>query len=376
MGSCIHARCVLTRSYGSGGREAARAEILRSCPRVGRQQPRHPGSVRLVENDIPVLASGLLRVDGPHSIYWEESGNHSGIPCLFLHGGPGGTLARGGYRRRFDLRKARVVGIDQRGCGRSIPNVMTAGYNLAENTTTELIRDIEAVREHLGIDRWLINGVSWGSTLAMAYAIKHPERVSGIVLFAVTVTDRCQVDWITDRVQMVYPEAWNRLVSFAERELRGFDRRDARVVDAYAELMRSDDMDLLARASMEWCIWEDQHISVGTGDLSLDPKWLDSAFRMAFARLVTHYWSHDAFLPESILDQTASISHIPLTMIHGRRDVSGPARFPWELHQRHENSELIMVEDEGHGGAKMVKEWTAANDRHLSRIASIASGPN
>ncbi|MBA2324084.1 MAG: alpha/beta fold hydrolase [Pseudonocardiales bacterium] len=149
---------------------------------------------------VEVRSSGLLAVDGVHEVYWEESGNSNGIPALYLHGGPGGTLGAGGYRTKFDPSRFRIIGLDQRGCGRSTPRVTALGYDLSQNTTSILINDIEMVREHLHVDRWLVNGVSWGSTLALAYAQAHPERVRGIVLMAVTTTDRFQVDWITETV--------------------------------------------------------------------------------------------------------------------------------------------------------------------------------
>jgi proline iminopeptidase len=188
-----------------------------------------------------VRSSGLLPVDGVHEIYWEESGNSHGIPALYLHGGPGGSLNEGGYRTKLDPSRFRIIGLDQRGCGRSTPRVTAPGYDLSQNTTSILIDDIEKVREHLRVDRWLVNGVSWGSTLALAYAQTHPERVSGIVLMAVTTTDRFQVDWITEAVGAIYPEAWDRLVSHAEQASIGYRRGEDRLIEAYARLMSHAD---------------------------------------------------------------------------------------------------------------------------------------
>jgi proline iminopeptidase len=179
-------------------------------------------------------ASGLLGVGGGHEIYWEESGRADGIPAIYLHGGPGGTLGTGNYRTKFDPSLFRIVALDQRGCGLSTPHVTAQGYDLGANTTARLVGDIEQLREHLGVDRWLVNGVSWGSTLALAYAQAHPERVLGVVLMAVTTTDRFQVDWITETVGAIFPEAWDRLAGYAEAAGVGYCRGRGRLVEAYA----------------------------------------------------------------------------------------------------------------------------------------------
>lgn len=159
----------------------------------------------------------MLAVDDVHRIYWEESGRPDGIPALYLHGGPGSGLGPGGYRMKFDPDRFRTVGFDQRGCGRSTPLATGPGYDLTRNTTQHLIADIEALREHRGVDRWLVNGVSWGSTLALAYAQAHPGRVTGLVLTAVTAGSRFEIDWITETVGALYPEAWDRVATHAER---------------------------------------------------------------------------------------------------------------------------------------------------------------
>lgn len=196
-----------------------------------------------------VRESGLLDAGRGHRIYWEESGQRDGIPAVYLHGGPGGTLGAGGYRARFEPAVFRIVGLDQRGCRRSLPHVTAAGYDLRQNTTAELIEDLERLRAHLGIERWLLNGVSWGSTLALAYAQTHPDRVLGIVLVAVTTTDRFQVDWITETVGAIFPEAWDRLAKHAERAGIGYHRGEGRLIDAYARLMTDSDPQVRDAAS-------------------------------------------------------------------------------------------------------------------------------
>ena len=160
---------------------------------------------------------GMLDVTDGNTVYWEEWGSAKGVPALYLHGGPGGTLGAGRYRERCDLGRTRLVGFEQRGCGRSTPHASDPRVSLAGNTTAALVGDIERLRTHLGIEAWIVNGVSWGSTLALAYAQAHPERVLGVVLFAVTTTSRREVNWITEGVGAIFPEAWDRFARHAER---------------------------------------------------------------------------------------------------------------------------------------------------------------
>jgi proline iminopeptidase len=316
-----------------------------------------------------VRASGLLPVGAGHEIYWEESGEPGGIPAVYLHGGPGGTLGTGNYRAKFDPSRFRIVGFDQRGCGRSTPHVTAPGYDLGVNTTAHLVRDIEVLREHLRVDRWMVNGVSWGSTLALAYAQAHPERVLGVVLMAVTTTDRFQVDWITETVGAIFPEGWDRLAGHAETAGIGYRRGAGRLVEAYAQLLTHSDPQVREAASRAWVDWEDEHISIGSGGAVRNPRWDDDEYRQAFATLVTHYWANDAFLTPPILEQMERLDGIPGTLIHGRRDVSGPAVIAWRLHRSWPDSELLLYEEEGHGGPAMVENWCASNTRHADRIS-------
>ncbi len=317
-----------------------------------------------------VRRSGLLDVGDGQEVYWEESGAADGVPAVYLHGGPGGTLGTGSYRAKFDPSRFRVVGFDQRGCGRSRPHVTAPGYDLALNTTPHLIGDVETLREDLGVERWLVNGVSWGSTLALAYAQAHPERVLGVVMMAVTTTDRFQVDFIAETVGAVYPEAWDRLAGHAEAAGIGYCRGQGRLVDAYAHLMTHPDPAVRDGASRAWAEWEDEHISIGAGRLARNPRWEDDEYRHVFATLVTHYWAYDGFMAPSLLDpdRMGRLAGIPATLIHGRRDVSGPAVVAWWLHRAWPGSELIIDEGEGHGGVAMVEAWCDANSRHADRL--------
>lgn len=291
--------------------------------------------------------SGLLSVADGNEIYWEISGNPEGKPALYLHGGPGGGLRTGSYRRHFDPQRYRIVGIDQRGCGQSRPLATDALGELHRNTAQSLIEDIEAVRRHLEIETWLVSGVSWGTTLALAYAQAHSDRVSELVLVAVTTTSREEVNWITDGVRRIFPESWQRFEQASGR------RDGERIVDAYARRLATGDMQDRLKAARAWNDWESTHVS-------LDPNWvpIDQRFGeeqgLAFATLVTHYWSNDGFLRngKEILRRVSAIGHIPAVLIHGRRDISGPVITAWRLHKHWPASRLCIVESEGHGGSQ------------------------
>ncbi len=283
----------------------------------------------------------LDRPDGAR-IHWEESGNPTGRPALYLHGGPGSGLGAGGYRQRFDPEVYRIIGLDQRGCGRSTPWAIDDLGSLDRNTTAALIEDVEALRRHLGVERWLLHGVSWGSTLALAYALKHPERVTEVVLVAVTTGSRREVDWITEGVGSVFPEAWARFTADVPAGVRP--------VEHHARLLRSSDPAVRDAAADSWDTWESTHVS-------LDPAWrpgqlhADPRDRRNFATLVTHYWANDCFLdPDEVLRRAGELAGIPGVLVHGRRDVSGPVITPWLLHRAWPGSRLEVVEDEGHGG--------------------------
>ena len=301
---------------------------------------------------------GLLTVADGEQIYWETSGHPAGRPALYLHGGPGSGLKTGGYRRHFDGARYRIVGIDQRGCGRSRPLATSDLGRLSGNTTRALIADIEAVRRYLGIERWLVSGISWGTTLALAYAQRHPDRVSALVLAAVTTTSRDEVTWITETVGRVFPEAWQ---AFAEASGR---RGDERIVEAYARRLAGSDAADRRRAVRDWMAWEETHVSLDPfsppGQRPADPE-RDAVF----ATLVTHYWANDGFLrgPEAILAGMDRLGTIPGVLIHGRRDVSGPTVTAWQLHRLWPASRLCIVEAEGHGGPGIAARMREATDR-------------
>lgn len=308
---------------------------------------------------IEPFKTGRLRVPDGNEVYWEASGNPEGKAALYLHGGPGGGIGTG-YRRHFDSEKFLIVSFEQRGCGRSLPLVTDAGANLATNTTQTIISDIEELREHLAVSTWLVVGVSWGTALALAYAQSHPDRVSELVLALIHVPSDFQVEWATEHMRRIFPREWSEFEAAAHRS------PGQRLIDAYYERITHPDQEVRESAAIAWCKWEDVHIS-------LDPKSYpnsrceDPEFRMVFATLVIHYWRNGAFLSERpILDHMDRISHIPGVLIHGRWDISSPLESAWELHHRWPNSQLIVIDDEGHGGPKMVNEINSAVSRFQS----------
>jgi len=313
--------------------------------------------------DIEPYDSGLLDVGDGHLVYWETCGNPEGKPAVVLHGGPGSGAAPG-WRRCFDPAAYRIVLFDQRGCGRSTPAASDPVVDLTTNTTHHLLADIERLRRHLGIDTWLVLGGSWGSTLGLAYAEKHPERVSEIVLFSVVTTTRREVEWVTRDMGRVFPAEWARFragVPAAER--------DGSLVEAYSRLLHHPDPAVRDRAAKDWCTWEDTHVATG-GDHQPDPRYEDPTFRMTFARLVTHYWRHAAWLADGVLLREAGkLAGIPGVLVHGRRDVSGPPDIAWHLAQAWPDSTLHLIDDAGHGAGHsgMSEAVINATDRFAKR---------
>ena len=296
---------------------------------------------------------GMLDVGDGNSIYWECSGNPRGFPAVYIHGGPGAGCTPGA-RRYFDPERYRVILFDQRGCGRSRP-LLSEKSQLQTNTTQHLIRDLETLREHLSIERWVMLGISWGTTLALAYAQAYPQHVAALVLACLTTTSRREVDWITSGVGCMFPQQWERFAGHIPPSLKG-----ERIVDAYAELLFDDDPSVCATAAAEWCVWEDAHVSLAPGSMP-NPRFADPEFRLRFARFVTHYWRHAAFLEdEQLLRNAALLNGIPGVLIHGRYDISSPLETAWRLHKAWATSELRVLDDAGHGRGSMPARVIAA----------------
>ena len=287
-------------------------------------------------------AEGLVDVGDGHRVWWCESGNPRGVPALVLHGGPG-SGSNPSWRTVFDPARYRIVQFDQRGCGRSTPSAADV-VDLSTNTTAHLVADVELLREHLRIGRWLVRGASWGVTLALAYAQAHPERVRAMVLSAVATTTPGEVEWVTREVGRVFPREWEEF-----RDGVPPRDRDGNLAAAYGRLLHSPDAAVREAAARSWCAWEDVHVSLVPG-YRPDPRYRDPVFRLVFARLVTHYWANAAFLGErELLDGMHRLAGVPGVLVHGRLDVSSPLRTAWDLHRAWPGSELVVV-DGGHGG--------------------------
>lgn len=297
--------------------------------------------------EIEPFEQGMLDTGDGHQVYWEACGNPNGIPALFLHGGPG-SGASPGQRRFFDPATYRAILFDQRGAGRSRPLANESDADLSTNTTQHLIADIEALRALHGIDRWVILGVSWGTTLALAYAQAYPAHVRGLVLGLVTTTSRREVEWVTEDMARIFPREWDRFATAVDVRYRGL-----RLIDAYAAMLRDPDPAIRAHAAREWCVWEDVHVSLAPGHQP-SPRYQDPEFSLLFATLVTHYWSNHAFLGEDqLLRDGAKLNDIPGYMIHGRYDVSSPLQTVWELSKRWTTSQLTVMQEAGHGGVDL-----------------------
>jgi proline iminopeptidase len=312
--------------------------------------------------DIEPYENGLLDVGDRQQLYWETCGNPDGKPAVVLHGGPGSGCTTG-HRRYFDPKAYRIVLFDQRGAGRSKPRVGPL-TDLSANTTEYLIADLERLREHLGIDRWLVWGFSWGVTLGLAYAERHPSRVSELVLGSVTMTRPADIHWLYHETGRYFPAEWARFrggVSEAER--------DGDLVAAYCRLLNEQpDVAVRERAARDWCEWEDAAQSLEEG-WAPNPRYADPAFRSTFARIVTHYFHHRAWLADQqLLREAHRLAGIPGVLIHGRLDLGSPPDAAWQLAQVWPDAELLLVRT-GHGGGKdMTTCLVEATNRFASTV--------
>jgi proline iminopeptidase len=305
---------------------------------------------------------GMLDVGDGNLVHWEACGNPDGKPTLVVHGGPGSGLGPGN-RRYFDPERYRVVLFDQRGCGRSTPHASDPAADMSVNTTDHLVADMERLREHLGIERWLLYGGSWGSTLILAYAERNPHRVSEIVILGVTTTRRSETDWLYHGVGRFFPAEWARFRDgVPERE------RDGDLVAAYARLMESPDPNVRNKAATDWLAWEDAVIS-------LEPKGTPGSYSaqlpheaLGFVRICTHYFSHGAWLEEGELLRNADrLKGIPGVLMHGRLDMGSPVGTAWELAQAWPDAELVVIDDSGHTGSGTMREEIL---RSVDRLAA------
>jgi len=314
--------------------------------------------------------SGWLRVSPVHEIYWEESGNPKGKPAVFVHGGPGaGADPRS--RRFFDPKRYRIVVFDQRGCGRSRPHA-----SLEDNTTWHLVSDMEQLRRHLGIERWLVFGGSWGSTLALAYAQKHPKRVSELVLRGIFMLRKWEIDWFyQDGASALFPDRWEHYVAAIPPRERGD------LVGAFYRRLTSPNRAMRVRAARAWSIWEAATSHLQTDEANID-KWGEEKFAVAVARIECHYFVNKGFMrrEDQLLRGVAKIRDIPAVIVQGRYDVVCPIRTAWDLHRRWPEADFRIVPDAGHSALEpgITHELVGATDRFAKVKATrgaAARGP-
>ncbi|MFF0707383.1 prolyl aminopeptidase [Gordonia sputi] len=294
---------------------------------------------------IEPYASGHLTVDDGQEIYWETSGNPDGKPAVFVHGGPGGGTGPD-QRRFFDPARYRIVLFDQRGCGKSRPHIAD-GADLSVNTTPKLISDMESLRTHLDIERWQVFGGSWGSTLGLAYAQAHPDRVTELVLRGIFLLRRSEIDWYYNGgAAHIYPDVWESyLAPIPENE------RDGDLVAAYHRLLTSDDTDVAVAAARAWTGWEQatSYLIPKPEEAAASKEDVGSRFDLAFASIENHYFVHHGFLEDGqLLRDIDRIAHIPAVIVQGRYDVVCPMRSAWDLHRAWPSATLHVVADAGH----------------------------
>ncbi|MGW5309789.1 prolyl aminopeptidase [Nocardia thailandica] len=320
--------------------------------------------MRTLYPPVEPYATGLLDVGDGQRVYWETSGDPDGKPVVFVHGGPGGGTGPV-QRRFFDPAVYRIVLFDQRGCGQSVPHIAD-GAALATNTTAHLIADMEALRAHLGIDRWQIFGGSWGSTLGLAYAQAHPDRVTELVLRGIFLLRRAEIDWYYNGAAgNLYPDEWEKFVAPVPESERGGD-----FVEAYHRLLHSPDPEVALAAAVAWSTWEG-----ATSSLLPQPdrvaETAEPRFALAFARIENHYFRHHGFLDEGqLLRDIDRIAHLPAVIVQGRHDVVCPAVSAWDLHRAWPGSILHLVPDAGHTALEpgIVHHLVEATDRFGKQV--------
>ena len=279
-----------------------------------------------------------LKVSDLHTIHIEESGNINGKPVIFLHGGPGGGIEPV-YRQYFDPEKWRIIVFDQRGCGQSTPHA-----ELQENTTWDLIADIEKIRQHLEINKWVVFGGSWGSTLSLSYAITHPDRCKALVLRGIFMIRKKEINWFyQDGTSNIYPDAWEHYL----RPIPEDERHD--LVAAYYKRLTSNDDSVRIEAAKAWSIWEASTSKLIQSEESIH-AFEDAKVAEAFARIECHYFTNRGFFDtdEWLLENVDKIRHIPTVIVQGRYDVVCPMISAWELHRAFPEADFEIVQDAGH----------------------------
>ncbi len=288
--------------------------------------------------EIEPFDSGMLKVSDLHDIYFERAGNPDGIPVVFLHGGPGGGLIPL-YRRFFDPKVYHVVLFDQRGSGKSTPHA-----ELRENTTWDLIKDIEALREKFAVDKWFVFGGSWGSTLSLAYAETHPDQVSGLILRGIFLTRRKELEWFYQKgASEIFPDFWERY----RDQIPEAERGD--FMTAYYKRLTSDDEPTRLAAARAWSVWEGSTSKLFPSE-DLMNHWEGEQEALSLARIECHYFMNNSFFPTEnyLIENVDKIRHIPTVIVQGRYDVVCPATSAWDLHKAFPEADLQIIPDAGH----------------------------
>lgn len=306
--------------------------------------------------------TGLLDVGEGQQIYYEVSGNPDGKAAVYLHGGPGGASSPD-QRRVFDPAKYRIVLFDQRGCGKSLPHASVPEADLSTNTTWHIVADIEALRVHLGIDRWLVCGGSWGSALALAYAGKHRERVAELVLRGIFTLRKSELDWFYEGgAANVYPDLWEGFVAPVPEDQRG------RLIEAYSRLLNDPDPAVHVPAAKAWARWESSAITLLPNE-ELVEHFTEDAFAVAFARIENHFFMNAGWFDDGqLIDEAAKLTDVPGVIIQGRYDMCTPATTAWDLHRAWPEAEFRMIPDAGHAftEAGILSAIVEATDRFAS----------
>ena len=294
-------------------------------------------TLRTLYPGIEPFETGFLDVGDGHTVYWERVGTKGAKPAVFLHGGPGGGIAPA-HRQLFDPARYDVLLFDQRGCGKSTPHAA-----LEANTTWHLVADIERLRQMAGFEQWLVFGGSWGSTLALAYAETHPERVSELVLRGVYMLTKPELDWYYQfGVSEMFPEKWERFVAPIPEAERGD------LMAAYRRRLTGDDAAARIEAAKAWSLWEGETITLMPEPATSD-AFAEDDFALAFARIENHFFTHGGWLEEGqLLRDAVKLKGIPGVIVHGRYDMPCPARYAWQLSKVWTDADFFLVEGAGH----------------------------
>ncbi|HEV7643429.1 MAG TPA: prolyl aminopeptidase [Pyrinomonadaceae bacterium] len=288
--------------------------------------------------EIEPFDDGMLQVSDLHTIHYERAGSPDGIPVVFLHGGPGGGLLPM-YRQFFDPAAFHVILFDQRGSGKSTP-----AYELKENTTWDLVADIEKLREKFGIDKWYVFGGSWGSTLSLAYAETHPDRVRGLALRGIFLTRRKELEWFYQYgASEIFPDHWERFRDEIPEDERGD------FMTAYYKRLTGDDEETQLSAARAWSVWEGSTSKLYPSK-DLIEHWEGAHEALSLARIECHYFMNNSFFPteDHLLENVGKIRNIPTVIVQGRYDVVCPITSAWDLHKAFPEAELVVVPDAGH----------------------------